>query len=222
MKIEKVSDSQIKFILSKVDLENRNIQLKELAYGSEKTQALFREMMEHAVTEYGFVTENTPLMIEAMPESSDSIMIILTKINNPPSTSGGENSADQFRNILADSLKAKRTNRKKGVSGSSNPSEEEGIFIYSFKTLDDVINASVIIYNYYNGTNFLFKEENLYFLIVHNDDPYISVGNEELEMLLAEYGQKHISSELSKYYLFERGEAIIKNSAIQTLAKHFK
>ena len=57
LKIEKISENQIKVFLDKADLKERNIKLTELAYGSEKTQALFREMMEQAVETCGFDIE---------------------------------------------------------------------------------------------------------------------------------------------------------------------
>ena len=44
---------------------------------------------------------------------------------------------------------------------------------------------------------------------------------EELELILGEYGQKHISVQLSKYYLIEHGETIIENKAITLLSKCF-
>ena len=48
MKIEKMNDHQIRCTLTSEDLATRNIKLSELAYGSEKTRALFRDMMQQA------------------------------------------------------------------------------------------------------------------------------------------------------------------------------
>ena len=46
MKIEKMNDHQIRCTLTSEDLATRNIKLSELAYGSEKTRALFRDMRQ--------------------------------------------------------------------------------------------------------------------------------------------------------------------------------
>ena len=43
MKIEKISDSQIRCTLSKEDLMDRELRLSELAYGTEKAKALFSD-----------------------------------------------------------------------------------------------------------------------------------------------------------------------------------
>ena len=48
MKIEKISDNKIKCILTREDLESRQIRISELAYGSEKARQLFREGLPHA------------------------------------------------------------------------------------------------------------------------------------------------------------------------------
>ncbi|MBQ2397147.1 MAG: adaptor protein MecA, partial [Bacteroidales bacterium] len=52
-------------------------------YGSQKAQALFKDMMAKANEEFGFETDNVPLMIEAVPLSTDSIMIVVTKVDDP-------------------------------------------------------------------------------------------------------------------------------------------
>ena len=44
---------------------------------------------------------------------------------------------------------------------------------------------------------------------------------DDLETILDEYGQKHISTLLSKYYLAEHGETIIGEKAIKALALSF-
>ena len=43
MKIEKISDNQIRCTLTRADLADRQLQLSELAYGTEKAKSLFRD-----------------------------------------------------------------------------------------------------------------------------------------------------------------------------------
>ncbi len=83
MKIEKISDNQIKCTLNKSDLASRQIKLSELAYGTEKAKSLFRDMMQQASTEFGFEAEDIPLMIEAIPVSADCIVLVITKVEDP-------------------------------------------------------------------------------------------------------------------------------------------
>ena len=83
MKIEKINDNQIRCTLTRADLAARHLQLSELAYGTEKAKSLFRDMMQQAAFEFGFEAEDLPLMIEAIPASSDSIVLIITKVEDP-------------------------------------------------------------------------------------------------------------------------------------------
>lgn len=83
MKIERISDNQIRCTLTSLDLSSRGINLAELAYGSEKARNLFREMIQQAAQEVGFEAEDIPLMVEAIPLSSESIMLIVTKVEDP-------------------------------------------------------------------------------------------------------------------------------------------
>lgn len=83
MKIEKISENQIRCTLTKEDLAERQIKLSELAYGSEKVKSLFRDMMQQASYEFGFEAEDLPLMIEAIPLSADTIILIITKVEYP-------------------------------------------------------------------------------------------------------------------------------------------
>lgn len=83
MKIEKLNENQIRCTLTKEDLMERQLKLSELAYGTEKAKELFRDMMQQASYEYGFEAEDIPLMIEAIPLSSDCIILIITKVDYP-------------------------------------------------------------------------------------------------------------------------------------------
>ena len=83
MKIERLNENQIRCTLNKSDLASRQLKINELAYCSDKAKELFRDMMQQASYELGFEAEDTPLMIEAIPVSSECIVLIVTKVDNP-------------------------------------------------------------------------------------------------------------------------------------------
>lgn len=107
MKIEKISDTQIRCTLSRGDLISRELKISELAYGTEKAKLLFHDMIEQASNEFGFEADDIPLMIEAIPMSSDCIVLIITKVDDPeeldsklsnfsPSEGGYENTVESL------------------------------------------------------------------------------------------------------------------------------
>ena len=83
MKIERLSENQIRCTLYKADLADKEMLLTELAYGTDKAKELFREMMQQASNELGFEVDNIPLMIEAIPVSPECLVLIVTKGEDP-------------------------------------------------------------------------------------------------------------------------------------------
>ncbi|HUM83003.1 MAG TPA: adaptor protein MecA [Lachnospiraceae bacterium] len=143
MKIEKISDKQIRCTLTSEDLASRQLKISELAYGTDKAKELFRDMMLRARKEFGFNAENIPLMIEAVPASADSIVLIITKVDDPeeldtrfskftsskPSSSediqiaGADEVIDMLHKIYESKAKASRTN-KPSEDGSVSKEEK--------------------------------------------------------------------------------------------------
>lgn len=83
MKFERISENQIRCTLNKNDLLDRELRISELAYGTDKAKALFRDMMQQASYELGFEAEDIPLMIEAIPVSTECLVLIITKVEDP-------------------------------------------------------------------------------------------------------------------------------------------
>lgn len=114
MRIEKVNENQIRCTLTKEDLINRKLKLSELAYGTDKAKNLFKDMMQQASFEFGFEAEDIPLMIEAIPVSTECVVLIITKVEDPdeldtrfskfsPSVHEGSNPLSELLESLAES-----------------------------------------------------------------------------------------------------------------------
>ncbi len=214
MKIERISENQLKLTLTKDDLVERDIKLEDLIQPSEKTQRLFHDIMEQALDECDFVAENTPLMVEAVPMGIDGIMIIVTKTAKEK----GEGSpADLFSQ--AHDL---RRWKKKPLDTLEHTDEKNSdILIFSFLALDDVIQVSLRLDGSFNGESGLYKNEGRFFLVLQGNTYTSEETADDLELVLKEYGQKHVSTPLAKYYLLEHGEVIIPDQAVKALAKTF-
>ena len=206
MKIERISENQLKLTLTKADLAERKIKLEDLISPSERTQKLFRDIMEQALDEEDFISENTPLMVEAIPSGGDGIMIIVTKVNNK------EKHTDEDL----------RRWKKKPMDTLAHQEEKNSdILIYSFPSLDDVIGVSLRLDGAFKGESAVYKNDGKYFLVMQGDTYTTEETAEDAERILKEYGQKHISTPLAKYYLLEHGETLLAEQAIKALAKTF-
>ena len=112
MKIEKVNENQIRCTLTKSDLAQRQLKISELAYGTEKAKNLFRDMMQQASYQFGFEAEDIPLMIEAIPLAGDTIVLIITKVEDPEEL-------DTRFSKFAPSLRANDSSMSNDISHSS-------------------------------------------------------------------------------------------------------
>ena len=148
MKIEKINDNQIRCTLNSDDLATRQIKLSELAYGAEKAKNLFRDMMIQAQDECGFEADNLPLMIEAIPITADSIVLIITKVEDPeeldtrfskfapsldddsahtpdiPAITGADDILDIFQKLCEGKLKKSSGTKKEKKSPATQPKTE--------------------------------------------------------------------------------------------------
>ena len=210
MKIEKISETQVKFILSKTDLEERNIKINELAYGSEKTHRLFQEMMRQAHLECNFESENTPLMVEAMPVGRSHVVIVVTKIS--------DNTEEEHPLNLFPQAHGNSHFKTHGLKEpETSVRQKDSLAIFSFNKLDDTTFAAKRLHDYFMGQSRLYKCDNRYYLVVQ-EDACAAYALIEVETVLHEYGEKHVSNDLSEVYLAEHGELLIKNQAIEKLA----
>ena len=211
MKVEKISETQVKVILSDTDLKERNIKLTEFAYGSEKTHELFREMMEQAMTECDFRIENAPLMIEAIPVSSESIVLIVTKIQN-------ESELENKFNLFP-KTKDERKYKKTPILDNLSKREDTGFYAFSFQTLDDASGIAPMIRAEFEGNSVLFKEKGKYILLLNSFSNIPSVSSALLARI-GEYGQRMAVAPVFRYYLDEHAEIIISRNALDVLAKY--
>ncbi|MEF9946604.1 MAG: adaptor protein MecA [Lachnospiraceae bacterium] len=241
MKIEKLNDNQIRCTLTRADLADRELKLSELAYGTEKAKSLFRDMMQQASFEFGFEAEDMPLMIEAIPASSDSIVLIITKVDDPEEldtrfskfspSAGGDfgdkqidvldklEGAEEFLDLLKKVKKAvsEPPEAEKDVSA---PVKKPGIRLFSFQTMDSAIHAAQLLCTMYFGSNTLYRDDahGLYFLALMQSDHSIGEFNKICNML-SEYGSSEKASNASYAYLEEHCKVIVSGNAMQQLAK---
>jgi adapter protein MecA 1/2 len=235
MRIEKISDTQLKIILTRDDFKERDIKLSELTYNSEKAQALFRDIMERAASETGFDLDNSPLIIEAMPISTDSIMVMVSKAqgNNADFISPFANFFNKFTGpdegdcmcpASGSSFSHNNYNSHNSQNFYTQPNRRykvsKNISIYSFDSIDDASSASERLYGDFNGASSLHKYNGKYFICLQLPYKTAAVQNMgSFETILGEYGQKHISNTVSRGFLLEHGELLINSNAVNKLAQ---
>lgn len=240
MKIEKINDNQIRCTLTREDLDNRRIKLSELAYGTDKAKTLFREMMRQANFEFGFEAENTPLMIEAIPVSAESIVLVITKVDDPeeldtrfarfaPSITEESSRASGEENIptevldLFKKLKDSAPPREAGAKAVGNTLRKDTrrlSRVFAFRTLPGVMQVCSLLAPNFTGESVLFKDAsaNQYLLLVQGDPETPELFDKTCN-ILSEYGSVQRSLSANVDYLKEQFEIIVATDAVHALGR---
>ncbi|MCL2204706.1 MAG: adaptor protein MecA [Defluviitaleaceae bacterium] len=209
MRIERVSDTQIRFILMSDDLVARNIHVDELHYSSEKTQQLFREIMELVQDECDF--RSTQMMLEAKWDGDGRVVVMVTKLAEP---SDEEESFD-----LTPPARTHGRFKRAGLMELTENAEEESHSIFSFGDMELAAAAAARLHTDFKGPSRLYKMEGRYYLWFQNETGD-GRTTPELELILHEFGQKHVSGNLSHHYLEEHSEPIITEGAVEKLSHY--
>lgn len=228
MKIERISDSQIRCTLSNFDLSERNLNLSELAYGTEKARRLFREMVQKAYDEVGFDAEDIPLMVEAIPLSNDSIMLVITKVDDPEEVDtrfskfapAPEGDFPELRGEIADpGLEGGEVFTALRDAGSETAGRAR-TRVYQFSCLDKVIEAAAIVGASEGITDTLYKnpEDGSFYLVMTDSSGSAEVFSAVCNKL-SEYGSRVKETYSSPSYYEEHYELILKERALERLAK---
>ncbi len=274
MKIERISENQIRCTLSKRDLMERHLKISELAYGSEKAKELFRDMMEQASIDFGFDADDIPLMIEAIPTSRDSIVLVITKVDNPDefdekfsrfglqddyendevedyldmdqeeeeeettilNSSEIVNCFEQLHELieeaeansknsdspefipLSEAISKRRSKKKTGKKKKTEDIHER-IKVFSFVSLNPVIQAARCVHDKYSGKNSIWKDEEgkRYYLLLNcgnGKTPFPAICS-----IISEFGREESVTYATQDYFNEHYTIIIKDKAIAQLSQ---
>ena len=237
MKIEKINDNQIRCTLTPADLADRQLKISELVTGSEKAKSLFKDMMQQAASEFGFEADDMPLMIEAVPASPDSIVLIITKVDDPEELDfklpkfGAALDADSRRRNVLDKLEGAEElldlfqKVKEAVAAPEKATAEvpedslsSRIRLFSFVDLDSVILTCKLLKTIYHGDNTLYKdvEEGIYILLLSQSEHSTSEFNKICNML-SEYASVEKATSATLAFLEEHCEVIATRDAVQQL-----
>ena len=247
MKIEKISDTQIRCTLSRQDLADRDLKLSELAYGSDKAKDLFRELMMQAAYECDFEAEDIPLMIEAIPVSGDCLVLVVTKVEDPDELDTRFSNFSSFRDSVEEDsssvtssvadeilecfgqlgalLGKSKESMEKSSSTEELPAHEEETpvvaaltKVFSFPTLKAATTLAQLISPYYFGESTLYKDEvSSCYYLVLHMSDHTPEEFNRICNVISEYGTPVNTAYSSLSYFAEHFKPIIKTDAVQTL-----
>lgn len=248
MRIEKINENQIRCTLDLQDLTDSQMNLMELAYGTDKARTLFFEMMQKAYEEVNFRADGVPLMIEAVPVAGEGITLIISKIEDPEeldvrfskfapslmeSAGSAQNSgihshvgAEEVLQALrrffprSDAPAGEQAAREKAPEKPQEPAPEDLTRTFIFRTLDDLIDAASVLAPAYRGENSLYKNPSngIYYLVIRKS-AHTPEDFNKICNILSEYGAQVKVDFSSENYYKEHYRLILARNAIRQLAK---
>jgi len=245
MKIEKLNEHQIRCTLTREDLAARHIKLSELAYGSEKTRALFQDMMTQASMDFGFEAEDIPIMVEAIPLSSEKIILIITKVDSPEELDTRFSEFSQFSDLeepddseedpeellsgipseltdilhqLKQEIAAAVGNDEPEPAAESSPSDL--LCLFSFTDMEAAIRLSHAIDTAFRGKSSLYKDPHSgsYALFLHQGS-HSAMEFSRIILTASSYLEKERCVPATEAFYREHAQIILPRKAVSTLAQ---
>ena len=242
MTIERLSDTQIRCTLNKQDLQERQLQLSELFYGSEKAKALFRDLVQMASYECGFETEDMPLMIEAIPVDADCLVLVVTKMEDSEELDSRFSNftpfeekecqpekmpipalADEILNYFSqfkDMLSQKAEELSKTSEAPAEKKPESLTKVYVFDSLQTISRFAAVAAFRYHGMAELFRNpsDETYYLFL-NIAGHTAEDFNKLCNIASEYGRSAAAGNATLLYYKEHFTPVGDGDILDTLAK---
>lgn len=208
MKIEKITENQIRIILKQEDFKNKSLDIQNFLLTNPESQSLFLEILDKAKEEVDFDTDGHKLLIEAYFQNDDIFIFTITKYME--TTTSSKAKPKQY-------LTVKKKNHNLNAS----------CYNYQFNNFEDFCDFCDFINKNHNvNLKGLFKTSILYF---YNNTYYLSIDGintshksiNSFHSSLLEFSNFLTYTENFNLKLKEHGKVIIKNNAINTGIKYF-
>lgn len=243
MLFEKINDKQIRCTIDSKDLDERGIDIKELAYGSEKARSLFQDVLHRASVELGFEYLTSPLMVEAIPLDNKGLMILIKKVDEPEEldtrfsrfslapikelssflTNIENNKNFEANKDISELFAEEKQKIKEESHKDKTDKENKNEIIYrsfSFKDIDTIIKIAKFINEKHFGSSSLYKnpKNKLYYLVIGNENTNMKDFLFTCNILL-EYGKKETYSKASLSHYLEHYEILNQNNVLKQFSK---
>ena len=146
MKIEKISYNKIKVTVTTLDMIKWGVSLDNFVQDTPEARELFWTLIKRAEYETGFSFDDSRLMVEAVPNKYDGIILFVTKIED-------------------DALEIPRTAKKSKIRAKA-PRSKTGTEVFEFADIDVLIECAKQTEEYLAAD--LYGYMDAYYLVVYD------------------------------------------------------
>ena len=212
MELIMVNSVKLKIILSPKDMEEMDITNDTLDYNCEKTRKAFRTILERAKIETGFDIKHDRVYVQVFPSVDGGCEMFLTK-----------------RGQLLPEPKKEGTYFRKKYKLVSDLQSERKAYIADSAELDDVISLCLRMKAQgFSGKSSLYYLDGRYYLLTDFSKKFPSFVmqqnyDEDIYRFsfMSDYADMHFAENLPLACIAERGKAILKEKAVETVFEKF-
>ncbi len=243
MKIERINENQIRCTLDRQDLDSRQLRINELSYGSPKTKKLFKDVMRQAQVQVGFEAEDLPLAIEAIPTSADSLVIVITKVEDPeeldtrfarfnPAGPPMQPAAEDLMRFIkkqGEASKEEPRSKGKGEAFSNtatkteakeeSPEPELQMRVFGFDSMHNLISMARKLQGRGSFASRLFKTPAGQYILTLKPLDRSGADFDRASNMITEYGNLLYMNRAGLAYLEEHGKTLLPKDALSALAR---
>lgn len=207
MRIIRVNERQIRCMLTTQELTQRSLDIGKLRYGGHETTELFREVLNTAVTQYGFNQDELPLMIEAIP-TNEGLLVIISAVEE------AEELDAHFANFSSyepDEGVNDRARTQETFLDAANINHTINNALVSFSSIDEAADFSKHIALVFPGDSELYfdKERHIYYLALIRTDNISTEAFIQFLNTVSEYGDLVEGSSFLYAFLKEHDKPVM-------------
>lgn len=221
MTFKRISDETVQCIVSGRDLDEYGLSFSDIMERGEKSEIFIRNMLEIAQREAGFSASSPGVSMQITPMQNNSLIVTLSE-----GVSGGViGLLAHIKEVLTEGLiengfsvdgtaeENALTHFREGLLENDLPAS---VRVVAFDSIGEVISFANTIGNAYGIRSSLYKNRESFFLVLDKGrmswDKYNRLTSDATE-----YGVVGVADEDRMAYLYEHGELMIGEKALQAL-----
>ena len=204
MEMIPISESKLKVMLSRKDLEEYELDTEQLDYGNRETRLLFREILESVKEEIGFDTDGYRVLVQLFPSRDGGCEMFITKIGSIHCER--ETEREKGEGALLHYKPSHRPTQNKGSPGA-----------FGFEQLEWMITVCrrLLGIGYTGRSTAYISDDRRFYLFLEGLDPTGYLPLDEYSFI-AEYGKAE-NVEALHAFLSEHGHVLCEGEAVERL-----
>ena len=192
-----INSEKIKIMLTREDMAKYNIHMYSLGHTGSAIKEAFGEVLSDIKTRTGFDTLEAKTILQVYPSRDGGCEVYITRLKNDPKLKND----DKHESLTQTNITVKRWFQK---------------IIFSFEKITDTIDACRLLSSVgYDKSSSLYLYDRTYFLFLESE---IKPKNRHDEFtFLCDFG-KRLDCKITQAYIYEHGEVIISDRAVEALA----